>query len=215
MVLDLVVIGLAINAGPLHNSAFILLLSAPRGVRKGLAFILAWLGCLVLVLAAVLLLTGGKPPAPRSAPSTLALALKLVLGIAMVVYAERKRSRGGGRRPPRTPKWLGRLDSASGWTAAGLGVLLQPWGLVAAGAATVVQAHLTSLASYAALVVFCLLATSGLIAMELYATFRPEKARTELGALREWTETHQDQVIVTLSLLAGVWLVAKSIYQLV
>ncbi|MFI6950069.1 GAP family protein [Streptomyces sp. NPDC050422] len=66
-----------------------------------------------------------------------------------------------------------------------------------------------------ALVAFCLLATSGLIAMELYATFRPAKARAGLGALRDWTESHQDQVIVTLSLLVGVWLVAKSIYQLV
>ncbi|MCX5144603.1 MULTISPECIES: GAP family protein [unclassified Streptomyces] len=213
MVLDLVVIGVAINLGPLHNSAFILLLSAPRGVRKGLAFILAWLGCLVLVLAAVILLTGGKPPAPRSAPSTLALALKLLLGLGMVAYAELKRRRRN--RPRRTPKWLARLDSVSGWTAAGLGVILQPWGLVAAGAATVVQAHLTSLASYVALLVFCLLATCGLLAMELYATFRPARARSELAALREWMESHQDQVIVTLSLLAGFWLVAKSLYQLV
>ncbi|WP_406457693.1 GAP family protein [Streptomyces sp. NBC_00876] len=213
MVLDLVIIAVAITMGPLHNSAFILLLSAPRGVRKGLAFILAWLGCLVLVLAAVTLLTGGKPPAPRSAPSTLALALKLVLGLGMVVYAERKRRRAA--RPRRTPKWLGRLDSASGWTAAGLGVILQPWGLVAAGAATVVQAHLSSLGSYVALMVFCLLATFGLLVMELYATFRPAEARAGLAALREWTEGHQDQVIVTLSLLVGVWLVAKSLYQLV
>ncbi|MEE4496323.1 GAP family protein [Streptomyces sp. NPDC050529] len=213
MVLDLVVIGLAINLGPLHNSAFILLLSAPRGVRRGLAFILAWLGCLVLVLAAVILLTGGKPPAPRSAPSTLALALKLVLGIGMVAYAEMKRRRGGRPRP--APKWLGRLDSASGWTAAGLGVVLQPWGLVAAGAATVVQAHLTSLGSYVALMVFCLLATCGLLVMELYATYRPAPARAKLAALREWIESHQDQVIVTLSLLVGFWLVAKSVYQLV
>ncbi|MGW0940650.1 GAP family protein, partial [Streptomyces sp. NPDC002666] len=107
MVLDLVIIGLVINVGPLHNSAFILLLSTPRGVRKGLAFVLAWLGCLVLVLAAVILLTGGKPPAPRSAPSTAALALKLALGIGMVVYAERKRRRGS--RPHRSPKWLSRV----------------------------------------------------------------------------------------------------------
>ncbi|MEW2181539.1 GAP family protein, partial [Streptomyces sp. NPDC005406] len=101
MVLDLVIIGLAIDVGPLHNSAFILLLSTPRGVRKGLAFVLAWLGCLVLVLAAVILLTGGKPPAPRSAPSTAALAFKLALGVGMVVYGERKRRRG--RRPPPGP----------------------------------------------------------------------------------------------------------------
>src|SRR3954468_6032899 len=37
MVVDLVVIGTALPLGPLHNSAFILLLSSLRGVRKGLA----------------------------------------------------------------------------------------------------------------------------------------------------------------------------------
>lgn len=68
MVVGLVLIGLAITLGPLHNTAFILLVSSPKGVRKGLAFILAWLACLVLLIAGVLLLTGAKPPhttAPR------------------------------------------------------------------------------------------------------------------------------------------------------
>ncbi|MEW1689351.1 GAP family protein [Streptomyces sp. NPDC091265] len=213
MTLDLVLIGLAITLGPLHNSAFILLLSAPKGVRKGVAFILAWLGCLVLVLAVVILLTGGKPPAPQSAPSVVALGLKLALGVVMVLYAERKRRRGS--RPHRPPKWLARLDSVSVWSAAGLGVLLQPWGMVAAGAATVVQAHLSSLGSYLALMGFCLLATLSLLAMELYVTFRPAVALAALARLRGWMTGHQDQVIVTLSLLVGLWLVAKSVYQLV
>lgn len=35
MVLELVLIGVAITLGPLHNIAFILLLSGPSGVRKG------------------------------------------------------------------------------------------------------------------------------------------------------------------------------------
>lgn len=61
MVLDLVVIGTAITLGPLHNSAFILLLSSRRGVRKGLAFLLSWLANLVVVIACVVLLTGGEP----------------------------------------------------------------------------------------------------------------------------------------------------------
>lgn len=62
-----------------------------------------------------------------------------------MVYAEWKRRRGS--RPRRPPKWLSRLDNASPWTAAGLGVILQPWGPVAARAATVVQAHLFSIGS--------------------------------------------------------------------
>ncbi|MDX6352097.1 MAG: hypothetical protein QOF84_6887 [Streptomyces sp.] len=213
MVLDLLLIGGAITLGPLHNTAFILLLSTPRGVRKGLAFIVAWLACLVLLIAAVVLLTGGKPVAKHSAPSAAALALKLLLGLGMVLYGERKRRRGSRPRP--TPKWFARVDQASGWTAAGLAVLLQPWAMVAAGGATVVQAHLSSVESYLALMGYCLLATSSLLAMELYATFRPGAAQAELGRLRSWISGHQDQAIVTLSLALGLWLVGKSIYQLV
>lgn len=210
---DLVLIGVAITLGPLHNTAFILLLSAPRGVRKGLAFILAWLACLVLLVGVVVLLTGGRPPVHKSAPSTAALAVKLALGLGMVLYGERKRRRGS--RPRQSPKWMARLDGVSRWTAAGLGVLLQPWGMVAAGAATVVQAHVSSVASYFALMGYCLLATSSLLVMELYATFRPVAAQNELGRLRGWIDGHQDQTVVTLCLALGLWLVGKSIYQLV
>ncbi|MFG1808613.1 GAP family protein [Streptomyces sp. NPDC049040] len=213
MVLDLLLIGGAVTLGPLHNVAFILLLSTPRGVLKGLAFIMAWLACLVLLIAAVALLTGGEPVVPHTAPSTAALAVKLLIGLGIVVYGERRRRQGSRPRP--SPKWFSRVDQASGWTAAGLGVVLQPWGLAAAGAATVVQAHLTSIASYAALMGFCLLATSSLLAMELYTAFRPEAAARRLEELRTWMSDHQDQAIVLLSLAAGLWLVGKSIYQIV
>lgn len=213
MVLDLILIGVAITLGPLHNTAFILLLSSPKGVRKGLAFILAWLACLVVLIAAVVLLTGGRPPIHKSAPSTAALAVKLALGLGMVLYGERKRRRGSS--PHQAPKWMARLDHLSLWTAAGLGVLLQPWGAVAAGAATVVQAHVSSVASYLALTGYCLMATSSLLVMEIYATFRPVAAQTSLAKLRTWIDGHQDQTIVSLSLALGLWLVGKSIYQLV
>lgn len=213
MVVDLLLIGTAVALGPLHNTAFILLLSAHRGVRKGLAFVLSWLACLVVLIAGVLLLTGGRPPVHRSAPSTAALAVKLVLGIGMVVYGERKRRRGS--RPRTSPRWMARLDSASGWTAAGLGVLLQPWGMVAAGAATVVRANLSSAASYLALVGYCLLATSTLLAMELLVTFRPGAAQARLGGLRTWIDGHQDQAVVSLSLGLGLWLMGRSIFDLV
>ena len=213
MIVDLVVIGVAIAVAPFHNTVFMLLLSAKRGVLKGLAFILAWLACFVLVIAAVLLATGGTPPAARSAPSTAVLAVKLALGAAMIFYGERKRRRGP--RPRKPPKWMSRVENMSGWTAAGLGAFMQPWGTIAAGAGTVVQADLSSAASYVALMGYCLLATSSLLVMELYATFWPAAAAARLGAIRAWINGHQDQAIVIISLALGLWLVARSILQLV
>lgn len=213
MVLDLVIIGLAIALGPLHNTAFIILLSSTKGVRKGLAFILGWLASLVALIAVVLLITGGRPPEHGSASSTAVLAVKLALGLGLVLYGERKRRQGV--RPRGSPKWFARLDRVSGWMAAGFGALLQPWAMVAAGGATVVQADLSSIASYLALMGYVLLASAGILAMELYATFKPAAAKARLAGLRAWIEGHQDQALVSLSLGLGLWLVGRSVYALV
>ncbi|MGG8409442.1 GAP family protein [Streptomyces sp. 12297] len=213
MVLDLVVIGTAITLGPLHNSAFILLLSSRRGVRQGLAFLLSWLANLIAVIACVMLLTGGQPPARHSTSSTAAIAAKLAVGLALVLYGAHRR-----RRPPRPhgpPRWAARIDNATLATAAGLAWLLQPWGLVGAGAATALDADLSTLTAWLVLTGYCLLATLSLIAMEMYTVWAPARANARLEALRSWLERHQEQLIITLSLLAGLWLTARSIYQLV
>lgn len=128
MVVDLLVIGTAITLGPLHNSAFILLLASRRGVRKGLVFLLSWLANLVAVVACVVLLTGGTPPDHHSTPSTAAIAAKLAIGAGLLLF-------GGYRlrqspRPYRPPSWTARIDNASLGTAAALAWLVQPWALV-------------------------------------------------------------------------------------
>jgi threonine/homoserine/homoserine lactone efflux protein len=213
VVVDLLLIGLGITLEPFPLIAFLLILSSEKGTRKGLAFVLGWLACLIVVIAAVVLLTGGQPPAPATAPSTAVLAIKLTLGVVLILYAVRQWRRMG--RPRKTPAWMGRLDQLSAWTAAGLAAFLQPWTLVAAGAATVSQAKLSSVAEYLVLVLFCLLATSSFLYLELSAAFRPASAEALIRKLRTWLDTHQDQVIVVISLLLGFWLAGKSIYLLV
>ena len=75
MALNLLLIGLAITLEPFPLTAFILVLSAEKGIWKGLAFILGWLACLVVVIAAVIAATGNNPPKPQTVPSTAALAV--------------------------------------------------------------------------------------------------------------------------------------------
>jgi threonine/homoserine/homoserine lactone efflux protein len=213
VVLDLLLIAIAITLEPFPLSAFILILGAEKGTRKGLAFILGWLACLVAVIAAVLLTTEGQPPKPQTAPSTAALAIKLVIGIVLILLAVRQRRRMGVPRKP--PTWMSRLDRLSLWSAAGIAVFLQPWALVAAGAATVVQAKLSTAGDYVTLMLFCLIGTSSFLYLELYATFAPAAAGTRLDQLRTWLDTHRDQVIIVIFLLLGFWLAGKSIYLLV
>jgi hypothetical protein len=175
-------------------------------------FVLGWLACLVLVVAAVVLTTQGKPPAPSTAPSTAALAVKLALGVALVLYAWHRWHRIDVPRKP--PTWMARLDGVSLWAVAGLAAFLQPWTLVAAGAATITQAKLSGPADYLTLVLFVLLSTASFLCLELYATFAPAAAAVKLEALRTWLDTHREQVIILLSLVLGLWLVGNSLYYL-
>jgi threonine/homoserine/homoserine lactone efflux protein len=213
VVLDLVILGLVITLSPLTLVAFILLLAAKGGIWKGLAFILGWMACLVAVIAAVILATGGDPPRQHTAPSTAVLVVKALLGVLLIWIGIRRRRRRG--RPRKPPTWMGWLDRMSPWAAVGFGAFMQPWSLVAIGAATVVQAKLSTAGDWLALVVFCLLATSSFLVMELYAALSPEAAQARLGRIRTWIDTHTDQAIIIGSLALGGLLLVDSIYLIV
>jgi threonine/homoserine/homoserine lactone efflux protein len=213
VVLNLLLIGLAITLEPFPLTAFILVLSAEKGTWKGLAYILGWLACLVVVIAAVIASTQNNPPKPQTVPSTAALAVKLTVGLVLIVIAMRKRRQRG--RPRKPAAWMAKLDRLSLASVAGLAAFLQPWTLVAAGAATILEAKLTTPDSYLALIFFCLLATSSFLYLEIYATFAGARADARLGQLRDWLNSHQDQVVIAVFLLIGLWLAGNSIYLLV
>lgn len=98
--------------------------------------------------------------------------------------------------------------------AAALAAFLQPWALVAAGATIVTGAKLSTAANYLTLLLFCVLATSSLLYLELYTVFRPAAAGARLARLRTWLDTHKDQMIILICLLLGLWLAGNSIYLL-
>src|SRR5215467_13494625 len=181
MVLNLVLIGLAIALDPLPLTAFIVVLPSNRGVMKGAAFVFGWLVSLAVVVSVTVLATGNNPPKPSTAPSLAALAVKIAIGAVLVIIAVRHiRARGRPKPPKKPPKWQEHVDNMSPWFALGLAPALQPWGLIGAGAATVVEAKLSSWESYVALFLFCALASSSYLAMEVHAAVRPAQSRALL-----------------------------------
>ena len=216
LLLELVLIGLAIALDPLPLTAFIVVLPSQRGVRKGAAFVFGWLVSLAIVVTVTLLATGNNPPKPNTAPSLASLAVRTAIGAVLVVIAIRQRRRMGQPKPPKKPpKWQASVDSMSPWFAMGLAPALQPWGLIAAGAATVIEAKVSSWESYLALFLFCVLASSSYLAMEVYAAVRPEQSQALVARFRKWMDTHTDQVIIWGSLIFGFWLIANSLYLIV
>ena len=216
MVLNLVLIGLAIAFDPLPLTAFIVVLPSRRGAIKGAAFVFGWLVSLAIVVAVTVLATGNNPPKPSTAPSLAGLAVKITVGAGLVVIAIRQRRRmGRPRKPKKPPKWQEHVDNMSPWFAFGLAPAVQPWALIGAGAATVMEAKLSSWESYLALFAFCVLASASYLTMEIYAVFRPDRSKAFLARLRTWIDTHTDQVIVLGSFILGFWLIANSINLIV
>jgi len=216
VILDLVLIGLAVTLDPLPLTAFMIVLPSKGGVRKGAAFVFGWLVSLAIVVTVTVLATGNNPPKPNTAPSLASLAVKIALGAVLVVIAVRHiRARGRPKPPKKPPKWQEHVDSMSPWFAMALAPTLQPWVLIGAGAATVVEAKLSSWADFLALFLYCVLASSTYLAMEIYAVVRPDQSLALLARFRTWIEDHTDQVIIIGSLVIGFWLIASSIYLIV
>ncbi len=216
LLLSLFLIGLVVALDPLPLTAFVVVLPSKHGVRKGAAWTFGWLVSLAIVVTVTVLATGNNPPKPSTAPSLATLAVKIAIGAGLVALAIRQRRRQGKPKPPKKPpKWQAHVDNMSPWFAMGLAPALQPWGLIAAGAATVVEAKLSSWESYLALFLFCVLASASYLAMEIYAGFKPDQSQAFLARFRTWMETHTDQVIIFGSLILGFWLIANSIYLIV
>jgi threonine/homoserine/homoserine lactone efflux protein len=216
VVLNLILIGLAVTLDPLPLTAFLVVLPSERGTRKGAAFVFGWLVSLAIVVTITVVATGNNPPKPSTVPSLAALAVKIALGAVLVVIAVRRiRARGRPKPPKKPPKWQAHVDGMSPWFALGLAPTLQPWVLIGAGAATVVEAKLSSWESFLALFLYCVLASASYLAMETYAVFRPAQSQALLARFRAWINTHTDQVIIAGSLIIGLWLMANSIYLIV
>ncbi len=220
MILDLFLIGLVITLEPIPLTAMILLLAAERGLLKGLGYVLGWLGTLVVIVAVVVVITGGKPLIPKTSPSTAALVIKLAAGVVLIGIAERRRRRLAGssgvpKAPKKQPRWMGYIDRVNPLTAAGLAFLLQPWVLVAAGMTTIVEGKLNTPVEYILVFTFCVWCSASYLLLETYAAVRPDKVQARLQAILTWINTHRDETIVFLSLGLGLYLTAKSIYELV
>ena len=216
MVLNLMLIGLAVTLDPLPLSAFLVVLPSKRGVRKGAAFVFGWLVSLAIVVTATVLATGNNPPKPNTAPSLASLAVRIALGAGLVAIAIRDRRRmRQPKKPKKPPKWQAHVDNMSPWFAMVLAPTLQPWVLIGAGAATVVEAKLSSWESYLALAGFCVLASASYLAMEIYAGLKPGQSQAFLARSRAWINDRTHEVIIWGSLILGFWLIAYSTYLIV
>ena len=189
------------------------MLPSRNGVRKGAAFILGWLVSLAIVVSVTVLATGNNPPRSQTAPTLASLAVKTAIGAFLVYIGVRQRRRmAQPKKPKKPPKWQATVDNMSPWYAMGLAPLLQPWGLIAAGAATGGAGPRGQLRQRPRPL---LLLRAGQRLVSLSGALRGIQAgeeRRPANGGQGWIETHADQVIIIGSLVLGFWLIGQSLF---
>ena len=141
---------------------------------------------------------------------------------------------GFGPPPPQPPyqpplrgkSWPARHKALTGLLAFGALIIIivaanagkspsSPGSSVAAGMTTIVEGKLNTPAEYILVFTFCVWCSASYLLLETYAAVRPDKVQVRLQSILAWINTHRDETIVFLSLGLGLYLMAKSIYELV
>ncbi len=217
MIGQLLVVGILAALEPLPNIGYILLLQSKNGRRNTNAFLAGWLVCLVAIVAVTLVGTGGNPPAAHSSTNKVLDVVFVLLGLLLLGLGTRRflQIKRGTVKARKDPRWMQKVDAMGLWSSAGLGVLLQPWPLIAAGAISVADLDGSSLVSLVAIVLFVLLATSALLSMHVYSRLQPERSAAALERLSTWIRGHEAVVMQWVCWVAGVFIIVKNGYPLV
>ena len=207
-------IGIAIS--PLPIIAVILMLTTPKGRSNGLAFLGGWLLGLAAVGAIVLVVTDAYT-GTSSEPSRVVSAIKLALGLLLLILAWRKldkRPKPGDEAP--LPKWMRALDSLTPGRSLVFAALLsglKPKNLIlnASAAAGIAQSGLGGPQQAVALLLLVVVGSLGIIAPVAVYFAMGDRAAPILEDWKTWLVVNNATVMVVLFVIFGVTLIGKGI----
>ncbi|MGW0878948.1 GAP family protein [Streptomyces sp. NPDC002671] len=213
------VLGLAagVAVSPLPIVAIILILATPRGRLNGPLFALGWVLGLA-VLGAIMLAVGGSGSAStHKHPATWVGALKLALGLLLVLFGARQwRRRPADPSQAQLPKWMAAIDRFTPLKILGLGLLLSAANaknapLTLAAGASISSAGIPLPQQIGALVIFVVIASVGVLAPLAVYLLMGERAKGVLSNWRDWATRHNVAVMAVLFFVLGLKLLGDGI----
>ena len=193
------------------------MVGAERGRAKGFAFILAWCVGLTAVGALVLAFADGADANDDGEIATWVAVALLALGLllfAAAIKQWRGRPTAGHETP--VPTWMRAIDDFTIAKACGAGLALSALNpknalLVVAAALEIGALGLPASEVIAALLVFVLIASIGVLTPLVLAVGLGDRSRAPLEALRGWMALNNATIMAVLFVVIGAKLVGDAV----
>jgi Sap, sulfolipid-1-addressing protein len=221
---SVVLLGLGCAANPWGIMIAVLLLDASRGHAIVWTYVVAWVGAITVVLAALLAGFGVAVERGSDSAATAASAAELVLGLALlawgatrVLQARRATVATLSDRPPpqpETPGWLHAIENISYPAAFLLGIYSATYPLVIAAAGEILRSDATTAETIALALLFVVLGSSSVAAVAALGTLAPGRSGAFLEHLRAWLTVHHRAVMTAILLAFGIALTARGLTAL-
>jgi len=112
------------------------------------------------------------------------------------------------------PAWRRRIATMKAPGAFVVGGATQTWPVMIAAGAEIARSDLSTASAVGVSVVFALLTTAGIVALEVLAWRNPGTAADRLRRIEDYVAARRDTVISWILLIGGVWLLGRGIYGL-
>lgn len=213
LLIELLPLILGATLAPIYPIIVLLLLQSERGLGKAIAFV----GGAVAVRLAQgvifgLLFAPGVEAETGAGLALLGPTLLTLVGVLLLVTGVRK-----WRKEPDSddaPQWMSKLSDLTVIKAAGggallMGVAVKQWVFTLAAIAVIEEAQ-PGLSGGAALYLLFVVATQVLALLPIVAyAVAPQRTTQPIRAAHSWLERHNRVIVITVSLIFGVWFLFK------
>lgn len=201
-------IAVGILISPMPLVALVLMLVSRNAKANGTAFVVGWVGGIVILTALVAALVGTSTHTDTGAATWVGW-VKIVIGLLLLVlgvHSWRGRPAAGEVTP--APKWMAAIDEFSPLKAAGLAVLLgtiNPKNLLLAvsGGVAIASATVSTGQQVGAAVVFALVASLGMLTLFGIYLVMGERAGALLKSIKQWMIANNTVIMTVLLLVLG------------
>jgi Sap, sulfolipid-1-addressing protein len=214
---DLIPLAVGIAISPIAVIAVILMLFAPRASGTSAGFVVGSVVGIVAATVVFIAIAGAVDLGSNSQPSTGASAIKLIVGVGLIVLGLREwRHRPASGDEAKLPGWMSAIDKLTPAKAAGLGLGLaavnpKNVALIIAAGVAIAGGHLSVGGQVVAVAVFTVIGVSTVAGPAIAYWVAAPRMRGPLDRLRTWLSEHNADVTGTVLLVIGAVLVGKGI----